>query len=508
MSNKDLLHSLILSLSKGEKSYFKKYVAGTGDKLNKIYLQLFDAMAAEKIYIEAEFKKQHSGKAFIRQFAFSKNYLFNLIIKSLKQHQQKTDVDTLVYNLILESNVLTRKAFYKEASKRLLKALELTQRHEKFALSLEIYLMMHRFIINRSAFYKNDQPFQIVEQIKKLLVQINELNEYRKLSYENWSIFYSRQSYLIKEIEIEKVSNNALLADQTLPYTLMSRILYHNIRGSIFEWYKKDKHLVRKEKIKSLKLFEENPNFAKEERGLYLAAVSNYLCDASDEYDDKEVLHYFNVLSGFSALYPEEKLRIFEKEVMLKLGYYIKTLKFEEGLKYARSIVTELEKQEHLMNEDFLLASYDNMSIIFFGNQLLSQATFYVNKIIHHHGALRSDIKCFSHLFYLIIQYEKGDIDHLEYQLKYTEKFVKQHKGLNEYEQKVLLFFHSVINMESNNEEMALLNSLLTELLKEYKSNYNTQLVFEYFNVIDWVKAKINRIPYLTQIVQYGYTRL
>ncbi len=500
MSKSDSLHTLILSLSKGEKSYFKKHLTGTGDKNDKIYIQLFDAIATQKEYNEVAFKKKYAGKTFIKQFAYSKNYLFNLIVKSLKLHHLEEDVDSVIFNLISESNLLLKKALYKEASKRLLKALKLAEKYEKFSLSMKIYLLMHRYIIMRSAFVEDGKPQWICEQLKKVTAQVNELTDYRKLSYESWSIYYSEQSFNQKEQQIKAIINSPLLSDETKQLSLRAKIIYHNIRGLIYQWFYKDKQKTYIENKKNIQLMDAHPDFANQEKMLHLSALNNFLLESETSKNEAEFEKYINILSGLSVKYTNEKISIFEKEVMLRLGYYVKTLRIKEGLAYLKEKETGIENQEELMNTDFLLSIYDSISIIYFCAGQYAKSVYYIHKTIYNKESQRWDIKCFAHLLYLFIQFEKGDIDHLEYQLKFAEKFIQQHKGLKEYERYVISFFKNYLQFNDKKHTQGLLKKLITELEKELAENHSTQMMYDYFNVIEWAKAKLNNTTYLQQM--------
>ena len=65
MTKKGNLFFLIQSLSKSEKRYFKIFCFG--QKVDKNYLKLFDAIDAQEVYDEAAIRRQFAKATFIQQ---------------------------------------------------------------------------------------------------------------------------------------------------------------------------------------------------------------------------------------------------------------------------------------------------------------------------------------------------------------------------------------------------------------------------------------------------------
>jgi hypothetical protein len=77
------LFDLIKSLSASEKKYFKLYAATIGGKEATSYMKLFHLLDKMDVYDEMQVKKKFKNERFIKQLSVLKNYLLNLIIKSL-----------------------------------------------------------------------------------------------------------------------------------------------------------------------------------------------------------------------------------------------------------------------------------------------------------------------------------------------------------------------------------------------------------------------------------------
>jgi hypothetical protein len=73
-------------------------------------------------YDEAELKKKLLKTTFVSQLPVYKNYLFNLILKSLQSYSAYETVDTKITELIMNAKTLEKKTFHKEALRILKKA--------------------------------------------------------------------------------------------------------------------------------------------------------------------------------------------------------------------------------------------------------------------------------------------------------------------------------------------------------------------------------------------------
>lgn len=88
--NTDLFR-LIKSLTRNEKGYFKKYAQVHGNTKNADYLLLFDEIDKQQdTYDEARLIARLKGKPMVHHLSVVKNYLFEMILKSLRSFHDQT----------------------------------------------------------------------------------------------------------------------------------------------------------------------------------------------------------------------------------------------------------------------------------------------------------------------------------------------------------------------------------------------------------------------------------
>lgn len=134
----DHLYQLIKSLTGSEKRYFKIFSKRhvIGEKNN--YTLLFELIEASKEYNEETIKATLKGKINTQNFAVEKNYLYNLVIKSLNSFHRENGSDFGIRNLLLSAEIMINKSLFKQSLKILKKAKKIAEKHQKHYFLLEI----------------------------------------------------------------------------------------------------------------------------------------------------------------------------------------------------------------------------------------------------------------------------------------------------------------------------------------------------------------------------------
>ena len=133
------LFDLIHSLSGSEKRYFKIFAA-KNQAANVKYLQLFEIIDKQTNYDEVDIKSAiYATTTFeTRKFSELKNYLYELILRSLQSYDEKTSVDFKLKNMLANVRVLAKRSFYEDAKAILAKARKIAEQYEMFLVILEI----------------------------------------------------------------------------------------------------------------------------------------------------------------------------------------------------------------------------------------------------------------------------------------------------------------------------------------------------------------------------------
>jgi len=111
-SNK--LFNLVNSLTGSEKRYFKLFVNKNQTGKHNKYILLFDAIDAQEIYDDEALRKIVYSNQPIqsRKFSELKNYLYELILKSLQGYDEKTSVEYKLKGITIGRSFYLSKYFF------------------------------------------------------------------------------------------------------------------------------------------------------------------------------------------------------------------------------------------------------------------------------------------------------------------------------------------------------------------------------------------------------------
>jgi len=206
MVSKQDLFELIKTLNKNEKRYFRMFASL--QKGAKKYLLLFDEISGQKAYNELKIKKSLNDKNLIRHFAFNKNYLKQMILKSLVLYNANNISDIKIQNMITTAKILFSKALFRQYFRTLDTAKKLAMKNERFGYLLEI-LDMEKYIIKKEVLHykKSDEIYTTAFN------SINKLNNYFKYSKITSSLIYNyRTTGIRREIKHDKEVKKLLSA--------------------------------------------------------------------------------------------------------------------------------------------------------------------------------------------------------------------------------------------------------------------------------------------------------
>ncbi len=113
----DNLFDLIHSLTASEKRYFKSFVQGASNQQDAKYLLLFDLLVRQKTYDEKSLLHDPLFEQNSNRLAVTKNYLFQLILKSLRNTSTNRNPRMFVFEMLLDIESLYNRRMFAAATK-------------------------------------------------------------------------------------------------------------------------------------------------------------------------------------------------------------------------------------------------------------------------------------------------------------------------------------------------------------------------------------------------------
>ncbi len=491
MSKKQPLFLLIKSLSKAEKRYFKLFVAhqkGGGAKNNN-YLRLFDAIDQQTTYDEQAIKKKFAGQAFTRQLHVTKNYLNQLILKSLRNFHAKLSKEAELRDLLRDVEILFHKELYNQCKTTLDKAHQLAATYEKLPALLEINGWRRRLCLATSLSI-NTQAYLdgLVNENKGIVNQLNHLNHYWE-----WSV------NLIPRLQDPSKATNFLqnewFSDAQKANTIQAKKLYHH---SLMVYYAiVDKNLEKALEIvdELIVILESHPEHIVEDLSAYLTLLNNkvgLLLDQKAYAAISEVLHK---IREAPAKYQIKELTAGNLKVQLhtysvELEMYRDAHLHQDGIQLIPKIEGFLEQHQSRVPQDYLLSFYYQFAYLYFKNQQCTDALKCLNKILNTRWeTTREDLETYARFLNLIIHFELGNMMLLKYAVESCRRFLKKRKQvLKPFEKKLLVFFAKLC-VQPIQEYPMLFKHLKQELFVGHTSQERSRHL-DYLDFEAWIESR------------------
>lgn len=503
MSKDDKLFSLIQSLSKNEKGYFKKYSSMhiVGGKNN--YIKIFDFLEKQKKYNEDELKKTFRNEKFIRHLSSEKDYLFHNILKSLTTYYSDHSADSKIKKMIDQIGILLSKSLYDSAKKILQKAKTYTETTENYILFLEL------LELEKSILFQEDN-FDALQKHLKTLEKQRE-NAYAKLKNieEYWSLhassiilhrrFYKENITIVLK-EVDKLLNHPLLLNEAFAITYPSKRLRLSTRSTCF-FIKTDAENYYKCNQEIIQLMEKHPEQIKKDPDIYIKALNNLLISYSMlQRHDQSLSEITTKLRNFKFPSQVIESRVFLTSYNIELNIYADTGNFDMGIKILPTIIEGFKKHKRLLKKSQEVDFYFLFALMYFGVSDFSTSLTWLNKIINtplvdfDQEAVDS-----SKILSLIVHYELRN-DLLLYNIiSSAEKTLQKKSRFNKTKRVMLKYLKKLVN---NNQKTTQTFNLLKKELVGIFEDKDEMLASQYFNYLAWVDSKIHKKPFSEMIKQ------
>ena len=488
------LFDLIKSLSKSEKRFFK--LSSSLQSGEKNYLKIFDFIDKQGDYNEEELKEEFKKERFINHLPSEKNHLYKLILKSLRGFHSDNSINSILKEEIKNVEILYKKSLYKECRKFLMRAKKTAEEHEKFYYWFEL-ISWEKLLIEED-YEQGDFNFDLDKLIQEELSVIEKL---RNLA--EYQMIYSRINYIFRSggfvtrpddiAAVDEISNHHLIIGKNTALSSSAASICYYIQGlcnatkrdfetALIKFNKTKDILNKKTKLKQ----DLAKRYVRTQHNLILANISMGNYDEATRLTTE--LDQLQGAKGFNSY--DVKVKIFTCVYTSQITISYRKGDFQSTLKIVEEMIEGLESYgERLPKEQVILFSY-HIAYVFFGAGLYKDSLKWVNTILNDNEQnLRQDIYSYTRIFNLILHYELGNYDLLEYLMKSTTRQIKKNSKTELVEMSILKFLKKVIRL-GEKAKIGAFETYQTEL-EEILQQENQSAILEYFHIKAWVISKI-----------------
>ncbi|MFK8038189.1 MAG: hypothetical protein AB8B74_07875 [Crocinitomicaceae bacterium] len=499
------LFNLIESLTKSEKRFFK--LNSTLQSGEKNYIKIFDFVEKQKKYDEEELKAHFKGEIFVDHLPSEKNHLYKLILKSLRSFYSEQNVSAQLKQEIKNVEILHKKALYKECAKFVKRAKRIAKQYEKFYYWYELIGWERKLLEEayEEGVFTQDIN-QLIEEETGVIEKLRNLGEYQIL-YSKINLIFKSGGFSRNDEErkiVSEIADYHLITGKNTAVSVRATSICYYIKGlcaaSVRDY---DLAIVNFRKTKMV--MDKYPDIKQDLQSRYISTLTFLLSCYIDQNDFENAEKFLNEIKdlpnqkGYDSI--DSKVKIYSSIGVGEIQLYNRKGDFEKARELCESVDGRLEAYKNkLTKEKNLLLDYSKAYTLF-GIGDFKASLKIVNKMLNdNEKRLRQDIYSFSRIFNLVIHYELGNFDFVEYEVKSTSRFLGKKEKDYFIEKVFIKYIKKLSKEEANFGKREIFENFYAEIDKLLMLP-NEQVILEYFNIKAWVYSKIKRIPF-TEAIQ------
>lgn len=485
-----------------EKRYFK--LQSSLQKKNSNLTQLFDFLSNAEGYDEEVVRNYFAGEKFLEQLAVTQNHLYELILRAMRAYHLKRSVEFKLQGMMQDVQFLFEKGLKSQAETVLRRLRKVALKHDSFLILLQVVeyetkLIAEGFFVGndeRDLDALSDEYYEILGLLQNereyMDLQFKVFNNYYKIGIERKNEGYKTNDQIINQFALRHF-------DKALTYRSRIAFLnihaqYNKINGNWEEAYKYRKQM--------LELVSERfgASFESDATKRYFVAINNLvpICMKLGRYD--EVIELLNELDtieerSLATHYSVELGQRIRMQGMIgRLALYTRLGHAAAGITIATDIADNEVEIASYPRKYVVMHLYFNLAYFLFSIGKFSDALHYANLILNDQDIRDiEDLHASTRLLTMMLQYELGRSELLEYLVRAARRYLTKLEGLYPFESILLSFLRRV-------------SSLYAMDVKAEFSNLRKQLVsvgyepgdrnaLSTLDLLAWVDSKLEERP-------------
>lgn len=489
------LVKLIHSMSKAEKKQFRIHSEHkTGEPR---YLILFDAIERSVKFNEPDLKKTRGINP--AQLPNLKIQLYHKILHSIRSMRATRSVEGMVTDMVEEARILYDKCLYEDCLRMLVKARDLSIKHNMQVLLLGIYELEKKALgLISSHGTGHDRVVEIIDETNRHLQQIETTNTFSNLLL-TLNELYRQYGFIRTRAEMTEVKKRF---QRSLPAFYDEKKLGFEERYYLFFAYTAFCFFIRniqdghRYALKLVHLFSEYPEMKYSRTEFFIKALNQLLVAQNKLHLTDDFLLTHRQL----ALLKRDKkikmsrninLHLFKAIYIHEINKHFMLGDFTKGVRVVNGHSVELARFVSILDKNTTYLFYYKIACLYFGANQFRQANTWLSLIVRDESsAVREDLQSFARLMRLVCFFELNDDDGVQFNIKATYRFLLRKKTFNRYEQLIIQFLKGLKGNESSRELMRRFILLKTQMVK-ISSRHFEQRSFMYFDIISWLDSKI-----------------
>lgn len=477
MSKKANLFLLIQSLSKSERRYFKIFCFG--QKVSKNYLRLFEVINQQDSYDENAIRQLFAGETFLKQLHVTKNYLYQLILKSLRNFHHKSSPLAEVRACLHHIELLFDRELYDHCHYEILKAEKFAQKYELQSTLIEIAGWKRKFHLAR----QSRDPILLNQYNKEEAVAIEKLQQINRYWHYSTNIF----DYM-NDTE-GKLLQDELFTAPHPPTHLQGHILHHHVLY-IYYVINGQPQKALEQINRQIENLEQHPDQIAQSPSIYISALNNQISFLIRNHRFEESIVQLEKIRTIAQQHKGTSKKLTVRTLLraynMELEVYRDTQDLNRGLVLKEEVQAFLEQHAASIPKEYYLLFWYQFAHLCYLDNRLHASLHWTNAIMNtRFPAARHDLDRYARLLNLLVHLELGNNMVLRYSVDNCRRFLKKQNKMQPFEQALLRFFSKA--SRTAKADLPALKQKLKEDLFGGTAPLVDKNVLDYFDFQTWV---------------------
>ena len=498
------LWQLIRSMTANEKLFFKRNFAGCTNGSIPIYLQLFDAIAAQKTYDEEAILKKFKPSLNKKNIAFQKHYLQQQVSEAIAQYDNRNSAGHAIYNQILLIRVYRKKGLLDEAHTLWKKAVVKARATESYAKLNLLKTEFEKMILFSSLHTSYDDLHSVFKGNIITYTEYAEMITLRDIYTE--VLLLKRKAHFDLDDEL-KQRISLLLERVNATNTTPNRRSF---------WFR---HYFGMSKATLLYLLQDTPSAFSLLKKVWLDWKDNQNFISTDGEFYIEVLYMINytgilrgdytyVLNTFNDPINElitDPVQRANFEVIKFLAFnkiYNKTARYDEVEKLNRFMKSRYRQWEPVLNADLNRTTNLSLGIGSFVLEQYDEALYYIKRgITYFKEGVREEHEAAAQILLLLTSYCMDNPKLFDAQYRATYNYFYKRKKKQPFETALVQCLHRTFYLQDVKDRVEEYRKTLA-VFEANRDNVVQQLNLAIFNYYGWLESRAQRIGYRQYVEQ------
>ena len=298
---------------------------------------------------------------------------------------------------------------------------------------------------------------------------------------------------------VEEISEHPLIKGKNTALSKRAATICYYTQG-FCQWAKRDWQVSLEKFARVRQILDEQPQLKADLPKRYIKSLQ-YIIQSQIELgafkearDNIRVMRQLNVEEGFGGI--DIAVQTFQASYLSELRSYDRQGEYTKALDLITPILQGLEDFSNRLHKEHELEFYFNLACVHFGAEQMNKSLFWLNKVLNDpEPTLRQDIFTNARLFNLVVHYELGNFDLLQYIVRSTHRFLSKRHRTSGVENLVIDSIKKLARAQKETVKRDLYKDLY-EGLVTLMADPNESVVLKYFDFLSWAESKVKNTTY------------